>query len=124
RFSQENDMDPGEVPAELPRLNQVEEMLISQDVRDPATITENDWQLLNKRVRTLVSPTEHATFKNAIRPIYNLGQLKTVHSGPGARNASLEVTNGLEPVLYLSVGAHIMLIFNLWANQGLVNGAM
>lgn len=68
------------------------------------------------------------SMSNNITKLKNLNQpvakVKAVNSGPGARNASLEVTNGLEPVLYLSIGARIMLIFNLWANQGLVNGAM
>ncbi|CAG8603537.1 12_t:CDS:2, partial [Cetraspora pellucida] len=30
RFSAENDMDPGEIPIELPQLSQIEEMLIAQ----------------------------------------------------------------------------------------------
>ncbi|CAG8803366.1 22173_t:CDS:2, partial [Cetraspora pellucida] len=34
------------------------------------------------------------------------------------------MTNDLESVLFLSINAHVMLISNLWTNQGLVNGAM
>ncbi|RIB04686.1 hypothetical protein C2G38_2221696 [Gigaspora rosea] len=51
-------------------------------------------------------------------------KIKAVHSGTGAKNASFETTNGLEPVLFLSIGARNMLMSNLWTNQGLVNKAI
>ncbi|CAG8706080.1 13222_t:CDS:2 [Cetraspora pellucida] len=94
------------------------------------------------QVYTLVLPTEYTTFKNAIRlftiwdhvdkynitKLKNLNQpvtkIKAVNSGTGTRNVSPDATNSLEPVLFLSIRAHIMLISNLWTNQGLVNRAM
>ncbi|RIB16103.1 hypothetical protein C2G38_2190908 [Gigaspora rosea] len=144
-------IDP-EVPAELPQLSQVEEMLITQILpmfvnlrggqlgsidgsvserlcavheafkletiqrqagnskeqqafrnlllclRDGKS-TENDWQLLNSRVRTLVSPTEEANLEMP----FDYLQFGT--TGTGARNAQSKITNGLEPVLFLSIGA-------------------
>ncbi|CAG8469927.1 3415_t:CDS:2, partial [Cetraspora pellucida] len=91
---------------------------------------EDDWQLLNYRIYSLVLSVEKNIFENAIRlftkwekvheyKIMKLKQLnspvakiKALHTGSEARRAPSDLTNGLEPVLFLSVGAR------------LVNGAM
>ncbi|CAG8780717.1 22883_t:CDS:1, partial [Gigaspora rosea] len=91
---------------------------------------ENNWQLLNSRVCTLVSPTKKAKFRNAIRLFtiwnnidqYNINKLKqlnlhiakikAMHSSTGAKNAQSEITNSFEPILFLFISAHIILISN------------
>ena len=50
--------------------------------------------------------------------------IKAIHAGSGAPKASSEEAWGLDPILYLSHTAHVMLIANLWIEAGLVNGAM
>ncbi|CAG8666979.1 16356_t:CDS:2 [Cetraspora pellucida] len=104
--------------------------------------TKDNWQLYNNRVRTFISSTEKAKFKDAIRLFtiwdhvdeYNIlklkqlnlsiAKIKAVYSGTGAKNAPSDTTNSLDPILFLSIGAHVMLISNLWTNQGLVNRTM
>ena len=50
--------------------------------------------------------------------------IKAIHAGNGAAKASSEDAGGLDPILYLSHTAHVMLIVNLWVEAGLVNEAM
>ncbi|CAG8536702.1 15388_t:CDS:2 [Cetraspora pellucida] len=84
--------------------------------------TEYDWQLLNNRIYSLAPLVAKNAFENAIRLFtkwekvheYNLTKLrqlnlpvakmKAVHTGPNARKASSDITNGLEPILFLSIG--------------------
>ncbi|CAG8856087.1 42134_t:CDS:2, partial [Gigaspora margarita] len=90
RFSQENDMDLEEVPAELPRLNQVEEMLISQVLPMLTVFNLQGGQLGYLQLGTMSMSNNITKLKNLNQPV---AKVKAVHSGPGARNASLEVTN-------------------------------
>lgn len=51
-------------------------------------------------------------------------QINAHHSNPRAKHVSAEDMGGLEPTLYLSKQARVMLTRNLWTKAGLCNGAM
>ena len=49
--------------------------------------------------------------------------IKACHS-LGAQTLSADDMGGIEPVIYLSKGAKVMLNMNLWTDVGLCNGAI
>ena len=54
----------------------------------------------------------------------NIFEIKANHSNPAAKQLSAEEMGGLEPTIYLSKKARVMLTRNLWTKAGLCNGAM
>ena len=49
--------------------------------------------------------------------------INAIHSGPKAALAKPEEAGGLYPVIFIAVGARVMLTANLWQQVGLCNGA-
>ena len=103
-------------------------------------LTEDDWRTLMTRTPVQVSdmssfsnavhlfPTVEVVVEHNINKLHACGQpvatIKAVHTGPNASKASRDDAGGLQPVLCVAKGAHVMLSANLWVNMGLVNGAM
>lgn len=99
------------------------------------TISSSSWQLLVRRTKDNLSPAEWESFHDALRLYatsrevvrYNLQHLeslnrpvmnvKAVNTGP-----SQEGVGNLENELLLSVGAKVMLLWNLCLDEGVVNG--
>ncbi len=69
-------------------------------------------------------PTVEAVVEHNDSCCQPVATIKAVHSGPNASKGSLDDAGGLEPVVCLAKGAHVMLPSNLWVDMGLVNGAM
>lgn len=73
-------------------------------------------------------PTVQAVFEHNLNTLRASGQAivtnKAVHSGPNASKASTDDSGGLGPSICIACGARAMLIFNLWTQAGLANGAM
>ena len=116
-----------------------------QHFREPSTITEIDWRLLSSRNFNNI-PGAAEEFLNAVRIYstheavheFNLQRLKNlkigdirapilrveaVGTGPEHNKVSSKDI-GLESMLFLAIGAKIMLLENIWPEKGLVNGAM
>ena len=102
--------------------------------------TESDWHSLISRTPDKVHNVNEFE-KNSVRICYHkekvtelnirrlksLGQpiaiIKACHS-IGAQTLSADDMGGLEPIVYLSKGAKVMLTMNLWTDVGLCNGAL
>lgn len=73
---------------------------------------------------TILSATEHhiniSKLKSFNQPI---AMIKARHS-LGAQTLSADDMGGLEPVIYLSKGAKVILTMNLWTDVGLCTGAI
>ena len=100
---------------------------------------EDDWRLLLTRQPSLANNI--AEFSNAIRLYYSndevakynseklsalhqpVAMINARHSSQAAKNSSPDEMSGLEPVVFLAKGAHVMLTMNLWTDVGLCNGA-
>ena len=101
---------------------------------------ESDWHSLISRTPDKVDNLNDFE-KNSVRLCYHkekvaelnmtrlksLGQpiavIKARHS-IGAQKLSADDMGGLEPIVYLSKGAKVMLTINLWTDVGLCNGAL
>ena len=100
---------------------------------------EEDWKLLLTRQPSKaenIAEFQYATrlyFSNEEVANYNFHQLAELHqpiaridarhSSDLAKKASPDQMSGVEPSLFLSKGAKIMLTMNLWTDVGLCNGA-
>ena len=100
--------------------------------------TEDDWRKLLTRSP---STSNQAEFKDAVRLFfdkqsvaeYNYEKLKSLntpiarisakHSGTGAASAKSDDAGGLDPEIFLTKGAQVMLTSNLWQQMGLCNGS-
>ena len=73
-------------------------------------------------------PTVEAVVEHNINKLHACGQpvatIKAVHTGPNVSKASPDDVGGLQPVLCVAKGAHVMLSANLWVDNGFANGAM
>ena len=100
------------------------------------TVTHEDWQMLLARSPNKV--TNYTDFDDALQLFYDkesvaqyksesigqpIAQINAIHNNPAAASMNPDDAGGLHPVLFLAVGARIMLTANLWQEVGLCNGA-
>lgn len=102
--------------------------------------TMSDWQSLIFRTPDKVNNIDDFR-KHSVRICYhkekiaelNMSKLKSLNEliamikarhSCGAENLSADDMGGLEPAIYLSEGAKVMLTMNLWTDVGLCNGAV
>ena len=101
---------------------------------------EEDWQLLLTRDPSKVNNC--SDFDDAIRLFYDkqnvadfhmeklqslgvpIARINAMHSNSTAASTKADDAGGLYPVIFLSVGASVMLTSNLWPEVGLCNGAV
>ena len=103
-------------------------------------VTEDNWRHLMTRTQAQIPdmssfadslrlfPTIEAVVEYNVAKLQACGQpiatINSVHTGPNAAKASPDDASGLETIICLAIGAHMMLSSNLWVEIGLVNGAM
>lgn len=101
--------------------------------------TPEDWQLLLTRQPSNVADisqfndTTRLYYSNDEVATYNHEQLTKLqqpvahinagHSSSVAKNLPSDEMSGLQPTIFISVGAKVMLTMNLWCSVGLCNGA-
>lgn len=104
--------------------------------------TQEHFDLFVSRMRSVVPEAEHARFLEAVHLFptnakaddwnwTRLNNLRTPialirakHSvSPGYANVSADRFRGLDPHLYLAVGARVFITSNVWTSAGLANGA-
>ena len=94
---------------------------------------QDDWNLLLTRQPSQVKNI--TDFKGAIRLYYSnddvanynfqslselqqpIARINVIHSSLAAKKISSEDMSGLEPVIFLAKGAHVMLTMNLWTDK-------
>ncbi|KAK3909608.1 ATP-dependent DNA helicase pfh1 [Frankliniella fusca] len=145
-----NNIDASIVLSQVQRQNNVDFQNLLNNI-STGNVQDEDFNILKKRFKTAVSPTERNSFDDAIHlfptreEIFNhnvkklrklndpvtaspvpVARIPAQHNCPAAALASDTAAEGLESVLYLAVGAKVMLRSNLWTEQacGLVNGAI
>jgi hypothetical protein len=101
--------------------------------------SEDDWKLLLTRQSsevTQIKEFENSTrlyFSNAEVATYNYAKLKELkmpiaivhakHNNKTAKNINSQDMSGLEAIIHIATGAHVMVTVNLWTSVGLCNGA-
>ena len=107
-------------------------------LRDGST-TQEDWQMLLTRDPSTAdnrgdfSDAVHLYYDKASVVKYNLDKLQSlgspiarvngIHSTCAAASANADDAGGLHAVIFIAVGAPVMLTANLWQEVGLCNGA-
>ena len=102
-------------------------------------ITQEDWLKLLERDPSKVTNCDdfedavHLYYDKQSVASYNMTKLQTlatpiaridaIHNNPSAASAKSDDAGGLYPVVFLAVGAQVMLTANLWQEVGLCNGA-
>ena len=101
-------------------------------------LTEDDWTTLLQQTPTAANNAN--TFKEAIHLYYKkeqvaqfnheaitqlgspVARINAIHSCAAAASAKSDNAGGLEPIIFMAKGAHVMLTSNLWQQVGLCNG--
>ena len=98
-----------------------------------AQVTIADWQYLMTRSSACISELDMEPYRNTLhlyptikvvtQTVQPIAKINAVHKGPNSAKAR-DDTGSLEPVVYLAHNARVMLVSNLWVENGLVNGFM
>lgn len=105
-------------------------------------VTQNDWELLQESMRSNTTTMTAATFDDAVHlfptnskadawnwerlnllgsPVAHINAEHTIRS---FTTASADRFRGLQPQLFLAIGARVFVSNNVWTSAGLANGAV